>query len=368
MNSVARLAAVNSNAGKISRNSTPKRTPATRPPASVPSRVVRETPRKRAHSAMTRNAPVERTVAWMNGGISGSASLMETWLRPQESVSASMISAATASSGREVEGVTKMPWRIFFFGHPGRAQRAPGSITTNSATMESAVVMGPGSRSAASGMTLEGSCLPAMPAHAGDLDHAALRRKPRALRRRIEAVGDGAGRRLADRAAALTDEEHHRRIGRVIVDAGEERVAAFNAMHEALGGEEVERAIDRDRGGARTAGRDEVDDLVGAERLVAGAEHLEHVTAHRGQALAAFRAQRLGMLERIGRAALMVVVRGGKNGAHGVNSIRFRSAPRKRGSSAKTPQDLDCRLRGNERNGKGLTFILQCSNGATISI
>ena len=68
----------------------------------MPSRAVSDTPRQRAHSAITRNAPIERTVAWTNGGISGSASFTETWLRPHESVSAIMISAATASSGREV--------------------------------------------------------------------------------------------------------------------------------------------------------------------------------------------------------------------------------------------------------------------------
>ena len=79
----------------------PNSTPAAMPPASVPSRRMNDTPRQRAQIATMTNAPIERTVAWMNGGISGSASFTETWLRPQLSVSASMISAATASSGRE---------------------------------------------------------------------------------------------------------------------------------------------------------------------------------------------------------------------------------------------------------------------------
>ena len=47
------------------------------PPVSVPSRRFSETPRQRAHIAMMANAPIERTVAWMNGGISGSASFTE---------------------------------------------------------------------------------------------------------------------------------------------------------------------------------------------------------------------------------------------------------------------------------------------------
>src|ERR1041385_5118045 len=71
----------------------------------------------------------------------------------------------------------------------------------------------------------------AMTAHAGDLAHAALRREARALCRRVQAVGHRRGGRLADRAAFLADQKNHRCVARVIVDAGEERVAAFDAMH-----------------------------------------------------------------------------------------------------------------------------------------
>src|SRR5215218_7765349 len=208
MNRVARLAAVNCSAGKISRNSTPNSTPAKMPPASVPSRAVSGTPRERAQIAITANAPTERTVAWMNGGISGSASFTDTWLRPHDSVRPSMISAATASSGREVDWFTS------------------------------------------------DLVLPAMPAHAGNLDHRALRRKPRILRRCIQAVSNCARRGFAHRAAMLADEKHHRRVRRVIADAGEKRVAAFDPVHEPLSGEEIERAIDRDRRRARAARRD----------------------------------------------------------------------------------------------------------------
>ena len=80
----------------------PNSAPATMPAASVPSRRLSDTPRQRAHSATMANAPIERTVAWMSGGISGSASFTETWFRPHENVTPIMISAATASSGREV--------------------------------------------------------------------------------------------------------------------------------------------------------------------------------------------------------------------------------------------------------------------------
>src|SRR6478672_7014992 len=82
----------------------------------------------------------------------------------------------------------------------------------------------------------------AVRAHAADLDHRRLRGEARALRRRVQARRDRGRRRLADLAAMLADQEHDRRVARVIVDAGEERVAALDPVHEALRGEEVERA------------------------------------------------------------------------------------------------------------------------------
>src|SRR5438067_798861 len=95
------------------------------------------------------------------------------------------------------------------------------------------------------GMT--GQLFPTMPAHAGDLDHLGFRRKARALRGSVQALGDRSRWRFADRTALFADEEYHRRVARMIVDAGEEGVAALDAMHEALRGEKIERAVDRDR-------------------------------------------------------------------------------------------------------------------------
>jgi hypothetical protein len=78
--------------------------------------------------------------------------------------------------------------------------------------------------------------------------------KPALFARRVDTVRRPRRRPLADCAAMLADQEHHRRIARVIVDAGEERVAALDPVHEALGGEEIERAVDRDRRRPRPAG------------------------------------------------------------------------------------------------------------------
>src|SRR5438477_12349527 len=104
--------------------------------------------------------------------------------------------------------------------------------------------------------------LATMLAHAADLDHRALRREARALCGRIHTLCNRARCRLTHRAAMLADEEHHRRAVGVIVDAGEERVAALDAMHEPLRGEEIQRAVDRDRRRTRPPHRDLLDDLI----------------------------------------------------------------------------------------------------------
>jgi hypothetical protein len=44
---------------------------------------------------------VERNAAWISGGMSGSASLIATWLKPQLKQSAIVSAVATPSSGRE---------------------------------------------------------------------------------------------------------------------------------------------------------------------------------------------------------------------------------------------------------------------------
>ena len=51
--------------------------------------------------------------------------------------------------------------------------------------------------------------------------------------------------------------------------AGDEGVAALDAVHEILLAQEIERAVDRDRGRPLRPGPPAIDDLVGAERLMA---------------------------------------------------------------------------------------------------
>jgi hypothetical protein len=57
-------------------------------------------------------------------------------------------------------------------------------------------------------------------------------------------------------------------------------------MHEALLDQKIQRTIDRDRGGTRSR-RCAVDDVIGAERLVARQQSLLNLPPHGGEALAA---------------------------------------------------------------------------------
>src|SRR5665647_2667048 len=69
----------------------------------------------------------------------------------------------------------------------------------------------------------------AMRADAGNFDHRRLGREARRARRRLDRVRHGGRGRLADRAAFLADQEHHRVAAIVIVHAGDEGVAAFDS-------------------------------------------------------------------------------------------------------------------------------------------
>src|SRR5215468_9887821 len=134
----------------------------------------------------------------------------------------------------------------------------------------------------------------AVRADADELDHRRFRREAGGARRGGQRRGDVGRRRLPDGAAALADEKHHQRAGGVIVDAGDERIAALDAVHEAVLAQELERAVSGDRRQAWSLEREPVDDLVGAQRLVAAQQRGEHLAPDRGEALSALRARRLG--------------------------------------------------------------------------
>jgi len=72
----------------------------------------------------------------------------------------------------------------------------------------------------------------------------------------------------SDCAAALANQKYHERSGGVIVYASDERIAAFDPMHEAVLTEELERSVGRDRRRARSFERQPLDNLVSSQRLV----------------------------------------------------------------------------------------------------
>src|SRR5665213_2495392 len=227
-------------------NSAANKTPAPMPAASVPSRANNGMPRSRHQPATNNAASTERMAACVSGGISWIASLVATWLKPQDRQSTTTIAAAIASSGR----VTLLD---------------AGADTINATSRRFAVR-----------------------ADAGDFDHRRLRRKAGGARGGLDGVGDRGRGRLAHRAAFFADQKHHRIVAVVILHAGDERVAAFDAVGQALLAQEIERAVDRNRGRARAAHRQPVDQLIGAERGMARQQCLQHAAADRRQALGAY--------------------------------------------------------------------------------
>src|SRR5262249_54373267 len=124
---------------------------------------------------------------------------------------------------------------------------------------------------------------------------------------------DRSGGRLPDRPAALADQERHQRIRAMVVYTGQEGVAALYTMDEAVLAQELERTVNRDRGGPGALMGHLVHDFVGAQRAVAGRQDFQHAPAHGGEPLPALGTQRLCMGERVRAGAGMIVVGRGKN-------------------------------------------------------
>ena len=156
-----------------------------------------------------------------------------------------------------------------------------------------------------------------MAAHARDLDDRRFGRKAGLARGGRERSGDLGRGRLADYTAALADQKYDEIARRMIVNAGNEGIATGNAMHEPMGAQKRERAVGRDGSKAPMFGREPLDDVVGAERLMAVEERGEHLAANGRKALALLRAARLREVHRIVEAPVVVVIRPGKDGTAG---------------------------------------------------
>ncbi len=165
-----------------------------------------------------------------------------------------------------------------------------------------------------------------MRANAGYFDHRAFRRKTGRTAGGFERLSGGAAGRLADRSAMLADEEDHRVAAGVIVHAGDEGIAALDPMNKAIVAQKFERAIDGDwrRPGPTCQ---PFNDFVGAKRLVACEQCLEHVPAHRRQPLRPRRAQGFGVGDSGAGAAAVIVIGRWKNcGRHRCHLVATETA------------------------------------------
>ena len=112
----------------------------------------------------------------------------------------------------------------------------------------------------------------------------------------------------------VADQERHHRGGVMVMRAGQKRVAAFDAVDEAVFHQEIQRAVDRDRRRPRHRLGEFVDHLIGAERTVAGQQRLQHLTPDRGEFLRPLGADLLGMRDGVRGAAAVIVIGRGKGG------------------------------------------------------
>jgi hypothetical protein len=151
-----------------------------------------------------------------------------------------------------------------------------------------------------------------MRANAGNFDNRDLWRKAAVARSRGQALCHRRGWNFTDQAATLAYQKCNGCARVVVMSAGEKRVAAFDAMDEAVGDQKIERAIYRDRGRARHRFGEFVDHFIGAERTMAGQQCLQHLTADRRQFLRPPATNLLGMFQRVRGAAAVIMVGRGK--------------------------------------------------------
>src|SRR5262249_2268488 len=117
---------------------------------------------------------------------------------------------------------------------------------------------------------------------------------------------------FADRTAFFADQKNHWIAAVVILHARDERIAAFDPMHEILLPQEIECSINRNGGRPRAPPRQTINEIISREWVRACRQSLEDPPAHRRQTLLASGADRFGVGDRVVRAAPVIVVGLGK--------------------------------------------------------
>src|SRR5712692_590995 len=153
-------------------------------------------------------------------------------------------------------------------------------------------------------------------AKAGDLQHPPPRAEADAARGLRKIPSERARRHLCDALTPLAQKEEDD-IGRVMpMDAGKKRILAFDAVGKTLGQEKIERAINRHRRDRLPRLFQPLDDLIGPERRMAFRQRLQDPAAQRGELDPVRVTGLLGARERLGDAALVVVIEGWKANIH----------------------------------------------------
>ena len=117
---------------------------------------------------------------------------------------------------------------------------------------------------------------------------------------------------LDDALATLANQGDGLRAGRVFGHAGEKRIAAFKAVNKASALQHVEDAIDGDRCEAFALICEALDQIVGANRLVAPRNVAEHLLPKRRPPDPKLQAPRFRAAKRVADADTVIMVAGRK--------------------------------------------------------
>ena len=119
-------------------------------------------------------------------------------------------------------------------------------------------------------------------------------------------------RKASGASAALANQGDGLRAGRVFGHAGEKRIAAFKAVNKASALQHVEDAIDGDRCKAFALFCEALDQIVGADWLVAPRNVAEHPLPKRRPLDPKFQASRFRAAKRVADADTVIMVAGRK--------------------------------------------------------
>ena len=152
----------------------------------------------------------------------------------------------------------------------------------------------------------------AFSANTADLDHDTACSKTAGPNCRSDSV-EGIWRiGFADALAPFTNKHDGLRSGRMFGHAGEKSVSAFEPMNKARALEHLQNAINGDRREALPILCKALDQIVGADRLVASRNMAEHLLAKRRPLDPKLQASRSGASKRVADTNAMIVVARGK--------------------------------------------------------